>query len=95
MPKTWQAYAVDGNGDGVKDVWNPQDAIPSAAAFDCQLLREVGQVAGDRVRLMLAAYNAGPSVVRSYHGVPPYPETRRYVDRIVSRSAVLVIGPLA
>ena len=94
LPKTWQAYAVDGNGDGVKDVWNPQDAIPSAAAFDCQLLSEVGHVAGDRVRLMLAAYNAGPGVVRSYHGVPPYPETRRYVDRIVSRSAVLVIGPL-
>ena len=59
MPKTWQAYAVDGNGDGVKDVWNPQDAIPSAAAFDCQLLSEVAKVAGDRVRLMLAAYNAG------------------------------------
>ena len=52
-------------------------------------------MAGDRVRLMLAAYNAGPSVVRSYQGVPPYPETRRYVDRIVSRSAVLVIGPPA
>ena len=32
MPSVWRAYAVDGDGDGVKDVWNPRDAIPSAAA---------------------------------------------------------------
>jgi hypothetical protein len=31
----------------------------------------------------LAAYNAGPSRVEQYHGVPPYYETRTYVARIV------------
>jgi soluble lytic murein transglycosylase-like protein len=31
----------------------------------------------------LAAYNAGESPVRKFQGVPPYPETRRYVDRIL------------
>lgn len=30
---TWDAYGVDGNGDGVKDVYDPEDAIPAAAGY--------------------------------------------------------------
>jgi hypothetical protein len=30
---TWGMMAVDGNGDGFKDVWDPADAIPSAARY--------------------------------------------------------------
>ncbi len=30
---TWGAYGVDGNDDGYKDVWDPADAIPSAAKY--------------------------------------------------------------
>jgi len=32
--------------------------------------------------LALAAYNAGPTTVQQHGGVPPYPETIQYVDRV-------------
>jgi soluble lytic murein transglycosylase-like protein len=48
---------------------------------------------GDRMRLMLAAYDAGAGAVITYRGVPPYDETRHYVDDIMARSLVLKIGP--
>jgi len=33
--------------------------------------------------LALAAYNAGPAAVEKFGGVPPYPETRRYILRVI------------
>lgn len=87
MPHTWRAYGYDANGDGVANVLDPADAIPSAARYDCRLMREVASVPGDPVSNMLAAYNAGASVVRRYGGVPPYPETRQYVHAILARAA--------
>jgi len=35
------------------------------------------------LRLSLAAYNAGPAAVEMYGGVPPYPETMSYVEKII------------
>jgi Transglycosylase SLT domain len=36
------------------------------------------------VKLALAGYNAGEGAVDKYQGVPPYPETQNYVNKIVA-----------
>ncbi|MEV4873890.1 bifunctional lytic transglycosylase/C40 family peptidase [Streptomyces syringium] len=82
IPATWAAHGVDGNGDGVRDIWNPEDAIPSAASYDCAVADEVKRVPGNASENMLAAYNAGSGAVLRYGGVPPYEETRGYVKEI-------------
>src|SRR2546421_8033621 len=33
MPDTWLRWGTDGNGDGVADPWNPDDAVFSAARY--------------------------------------------------------------
>jgi murein DD-endopeptidase MepM/ murein hydrolase activator NlpD len=33
MPSTWESYGVDANGDGVRDPYNPEDAIFAAAGY--------------------------------------------------------------
>ncbi|MFI2187483.1 NlpC/P60 family protein [Streptomyces sioyaensis] len=97
IPGTWQTHGVDGNGDGRKDVWDPQDAIASAASYDCELARYVKGASGDATRNMLAAYNAGAYRVIQYNGVPPYRETQNYVKTIttLAKSFEAQTGPVA
>ena len=33
MPSTWESSGIDGNGDGVANVMDPEDAIPAAAKY--------------------------------------------------------------
>jgi soluble lytic murein transglycosylase-like protein len=74
MPTTAQAMGVD-------DPYDPRQNVLGGS----RLLRVLAnRFAGDQV-LTLAAYNAGESAVRKYGGVPPYDETQRYVQRVLSR----------
>jgi cell wall-associated NlpC family hydrolase len=82
MPGTWKIYGIDPTHTHTPSVWNPADAIPSAASYDCQLAKDTASVPGDRTSNMLAAYNAGPYAVISAGGVPPIAETQHYVENI-------------
>ncbi|GAB2752711.1 transglycosylase TgdA [Streptomyces bullii] len=84
IPGTWATHGIDGDGDGDRDVWDPKDAIPSAASYDCKLASYVKDVPGNLTENMLASYNAGAYAVIKYGGVPPYKETRNYVRRITA-----------
>jgi len=52
MPGTWRGYAKDGNGDGVKDVYDARDAAYAAA----DLLARNGAASGNNIKALLA-YN--------------------------------------
>ncbi|MDT0343407.1 C40 family peptidase [Streptomyces litchfieldiae] len=93
IPSTWATHGIDANGDGEANVWDPQDAIPSAASYDCALAGYVEDVPGDPVDNMLAAYNAGPYAVIQYNGVPPYEETQNYV-RIIREAEASFAAPV-
>ncbi|WP_346012521.1 bifunctional lytic transglycosylase/C40 family peptidase [Streptomyces sp. SID3343] len=84
MPGTWPEWATDGDGDGKTSPWDPDDAIPAAARYDCSLAKYVASVPGDHTNNMLAAYNAGAYRVMQYKGIPPYTETQNYVRNIRS-----------
>lgn len=86
MPSTWRAHGIDADKDGDRDVWDPDDAIPSAAVYDCYVAEKTRSVSGDDTLNMLAAYNAGIGAVRHYGGIPPYRQTRDYVAAITVAS---------
>lgn len=83
MPSTWDQYGIDANDDGKRDVWDPIDAIHSAAALNCVNRDLVNAVPGTPLHNILAAYNAGHGAVREYEGIPPFPETEQYVQRVL------------
>ena len=72
MPSTAVAYGLD-------DPFDPIAAIDAQAHLMSDLIRQLGSP-----ELALAGYNAGPGAVEGCRCVPPYPETRAYVSRILA-----------
>jgi soluble lytic murein transglycosylase-like protein len=69
------------------DPFDPLAAIGGAAQLLASYTNAYSGVYANPYTAALAAYNAGPGAVAAYHGVPPYPETRAYIDDIVDRWA--------
>jgi soluble lytic murein transglycosylase-like protein len=63
---------------GVEDPFDPRQNIMGGAKY----LRRLLDLHRGRVRLALASYNAGAGNVTQYGGVPPFPETQRYVKEV-------------
>lgn len=71
MPGTAKDLGVDPN--------DPVQNIAGAARYLRGLLDRFHSIPA-----AIAAYNAGPGAVQKFRGIPPYPETRTYVERVLN-----------
>jgi soluble lytic murein transglycosylase-like protein len=64
----------------VQDIWDPEQNMRGGATY----LRHLLDLFEQDLRLALAAYNAGENAVMKYgNRIPPYPETQRYVRKVL------------
>jgi soluble lytic murein transglycosylase-like protein len=73
MPETATSYKVNNSFD-------PRENLEAGARYLKDLLQQFNQ----NLILALAAYNAGPTSVMAYNGIPPFPETTRYVQKVLT-----------
>jgi soluble lytic murein transglycosylase len=74
MPQNFKALSIS-------DPFDPWQNIKGGAKYLKALLKRYH----NNLKLALAAYNAGPDTVDRYQSVPPYPETREYVRKVLRR----------
>jgi soluble lytic murein transglycosylase-like protein len=79
MPETAQDVGIDPH--------DPFEAIGGAAELLGDYVAEYRGQYDDAYSAALAAYNAGPLAVQRYGGIPPYRETREYIELIFDRWA--------
>lgn len=72
MPETATQY-------GVNDRFDPEDNIKGGVKY----LKDLCQLFSNNTKLVLAAYNAGQEALKKFNGIPPYPETREYIKRVM------------
>jgi Rod binding domain-containing protein len=65
---------------GVENVWDPRQNIQGGARYLASLMT---RFKGD-LEKAVASYNAGPGAVDRHGGIPPFKETRTYVDKVLS-----------
>jgi hypothetical protein len=85
LPATAERFAVS-------DIWDPVQNISGGLTY----LRWLMEYYSGKVRLVLAAYNAGEDAVDHYQKIPPYDETKRYVMNILIKYRKLIhpVDPL-
>lgn len=64
---------------GVVDPFNAVQNIRGGTKYLSQLIKKYD----NNLALALSAYNAGPGSVAKHNGVPPFPETQRYIERVM------------
>jgi soluble lytic murein transglycosylase-like protein len=80
-------FSLDTAADEGVDPFDWEDAMRGSASLLGQYVAAYDGLYPDPYAAALAAYNAGPGSVEEYHGVPPYHETREYIDDIYDRWA--------
>ena len=74
-----QIMPATGDHMGVANPFNPEQNIDGGVRYLKRLLK----IFDNDLNLALAAYNAGPTAVKRYKGIPPYAETRDYLKKVM------------